>query len=53
MDKDTIENIVVNGAAISVSLTDVETWLRITALILGIAFTIYKFIKLKNESRFN
>ena len=52
MDKDTTENILVNGAAIGVSLSDVETWLRITALVLGIAYTLYKFYRL-HESNTN
>jgi len=52
MDKDTTENILVNGAAIGVSLSDLETWLRITALVLGIAFTLYKFyIAYKNNEK--
>lgn len=52
MDKDTTENLIVNGAAIGVSLSDLELWLRLTALILGIAFTIYKFyIAYKNNEK--
>jgi len=43
MDKDTIQNIVVNGATIGLSLTDIETGLRVSALIVGIIFTLYKF----------
>ena len=43
IDKDNAENLIVNGAAIGISLTDVETWLRITAIVLGILFTLYKF----------
>ena len=43
MDKDVIKNIAVNGAAIGVSLTEVEQFLRLTALVIGLAYTIYNF----------
>jgi len=43
MDKDTIQSIAVNGATIGISLTDVEAGIRITALIVGLVFTLYKF----------
>lgn len=50
MDKDTTESILINGAAIGLSFTDVEPILRILGLIIGIAFTAYKFyIAYKNE----
>ena len=51
MDKDTTENIIVNATAITVSLSDLETWLRITALVLGIAFTLYKFYIIYNKNK--
>lgn len=43
MDKDTIQSLLVNSATISFSLTKVESALRITALLIGILFTLYKF----------
>jgi hypothetical protein len=43
MDKDTTESILVNGAAIGLSFTEVEPVLRILGLVIGIAFTLYKF----------
>tara|TARA_B110000908_G_C10201241_1_gene425415 strand:+ start:1355 stop:1513 length:159 start_codon:yes stop_codon:yes gene_type:complete len=43
MDKDSIKNIAVNGAAIGVSFTELEQALRLTALIIGLAYTIYNF----------
>ena len=43
MDKDTLQSIAVNGATIGFSLTGVEAGLRISALIIGIVFTLYKF----------
>jgi len=50
MDKDTIQSIAVNGATIGISLTNVEATIRITALIVGLIFTLYKFyLTYKNE----
>lgn len=50
MDKDTIQSIAVNGATIGISLTDVEATIRITALLIGLIFTSYKFyLTYKNE----
>lgn len=43
MDKDTTESIIVNSAAIGLSLTELEPALRVAGLIIGIAFTLYKF----------
>tara|TARA_R110002051_G_C8698375_1_gene494023 strand:+ start:250 stop:438 length:189 start_codon:yes stop_codon:yes gene_type:complete len=43
MDKDTIQNILVNSTTIGISLTNVEAAIRITALLIGILFTLYKF----------
>lgn len=43
MDKDTIQSIAVNGATIGISLTNVEATIRITALVVGLIFTLYKF----------
>jgi len=52
MDKDTTESILVNGAAIGLSFTEVEPVLRILGLVIGIAFTLYKFyLAYKNEKR--
>tara|TARA_R100001443_G_C3212567_1_gene143815 strand:- start:193 stop:360 length:168 start_codon:yes stop_codon:yes gene_type:complete len=50
MDKDTLQSIAVNGATIGISLTDVEATIRITALVIGLLFTLYKFyLTYKNE----
>ena len=50
MDKDTIQSIAVNGATIGISLTNVEATIRITALVVGLIFTLYKFyLTYKNE----
>jgi len=39
-----------NGVALSVSLTSIETYLRISLLVLSIAYTIFKLLKNdKNE----
>jgi hypothetical protein len=39
-----------NGFALSVSMTNVETYLRIALLVLSIAYTIFKLLKNdKNE----
>lgn len=43
MDRDTTESLIVNSAAIGMSLTSLEPILRVTGLIIGIAFTLYKF----------
>ena len=43
MDKDTFQSIAVNGATIGFSLTGVEAGLRVSALVIGIVFTLYKF----------
>ena len=43
MDKDTTESIIVNSAAIGLSFTELEPILRVTGLIIGIAYTLYKF----------
>lgn len=34
-----------NGFALSISMTSVETYLRITLLVLSIAYTIFKLLK--------
>jgi EamA domain-containing membrane protein RarD len=50
MDKDTLQSIAVNGATIGISLTNVEATIRITALVVGLVFTLYKFyLTYKNE----
>lgn len=50
MDKDTTESIIVNSAAIGLSYTEMEPVLRILGLVIGIAFTVYKFyLAYKNE----
>ena len=34
-----------NGFALSISMTNVETYLRITLLLLSIAYTMFKLLK--------
>ena len=52
MDRDTTESIIVNSAAIWMSLTTLEPILRVAGLIIGIAFTLYKFyIAYKNNEK--
>ncbi len=52
MDRDTTESIIVNSAAIGMSLTTLEPILRVAGLIIGIAFTLYKFyIAYKNNEK--
>ena len=34
-----------NGFALSVSMTNIETYLRITLLLLSIAYTLFKILK--------
>ena len=36
---------ILNGFALSVSMTNIETYLRITLLVLSIAYTIFKLFK--------
>ncbi|CAB4204239.1 hypothetical protein UFOVP1384_39 [uncultured Caudovirales phage] len=41
---------ILNGVALSVSLTSIETYLRITLLVVSIFYTIFKLLKNdKNE----
>tara|TARA_B100000780_G_scaffold228515_2_gene167921 strand:+ start:7145 stop:7306 length:162 start_codon:yes stop_codon:yes gene_type:complete len=53
MDKDVIKNMAVNGAAIGMSFTELEQVLRLAALVIGLAYTIYNFhvVYKKNESK--
>ena len=36
---------ILNGFALSVSMTNIETYLRITLLLLSIAYTLFKLLK--------
>ena len=36
---------ILNGFALSVSMTNIETYLRITLLVLSIAYTLFKLLK--------
>ena len=47
--KDTVEIIVANGSAIGISLSQINEILTFFSLGLAIAFTIYKFLKLKKK----
>ena len=40
-----------NGFALSVSMTNVETYLRITLLVLSIAYTIFKLLKKDKDEK--
>ena len=53
MDKTTAENIMINGTAIGLSFSGLEQWLRITALLLGIVFTLYQFYRLYKDEKSN
>jgi len=53
MDKNTAENIMINGTAIGLSFSGLEQWLRITALLLGIVFTLYQFYRLYKDEKSN
>jgi len=45
MDRQTIEIGVAQFAAIGLSLSSVEQWLRITSLVLAVSFGAYKWIE--------
>ena len=47
--KDTLLVGVANGSAIGFSVTDCNEILTLVSLILAIAYTIYKFVKLEDE----
>ncbi len=44
MDRHTTEMAITQVAAIGLSLSSVEQWLRITSLVLAISFGIYKWV---------
>jgi len=44
MDRHTTEMAITQIAAIGVSLSSVEQWLRITSLVIAISFGIYKWV---------
>tara|TARA_B110000285_G_scaffold48440_1_gene54863 strand:- start:76 stop:234 length:159 start_codon:yes stop_codon:yes gene_type:complete len=45
MDKHTTEMAIAQVAAIGLSMSDVEQWLRITSLVIAISFGVYKWIE--------
>jgi|TARA_R100001460_G_scaffold104723_1_gene150645 hypothetical protein len=47
--KDSAQVIIANGGATSLAITDCNEILTMISLLLAIAFTIYKFIKLKKQ----
>lgn len=50
MDRHTTEMAVTQIAAIGLSLSSVEQWLRITSLVIAISFGVYKWVdKLTNK----
>ena len=48
--RDTLQVGVANGSAIGFSITDCNEILTLVSLVLAIAFTIYKFIKLNKDA---
>lgn len=47
---DSVKIAVANTGAISVSLSEAESWLRVISLVAAISYTFYKFYKdVKNE----
>ena len=48
--RDTLQVGVANGSAIGFSITDCNEFLTLVSLVLAIAFTIYKFIKLNKDA---
>tara|TARA_R100001369_G_C3273653_1_gene160553 strand:+ start:68 stop:226 length:159 start_codon:yes stop_codon:yes gene_type:complete len=44
MDRHTTEMAITQVAAIGLSLSSVEQWLRITSLVLAVSFGIYKWV---------
>ena len=49
MTKDSLQVIVANGGASALTLTQCNQILTLVSISLAIAFTIYKFYKLKNK----
>ena len=47
--KDTAEVLAANGGALGITFTQCNELLQMISLVLAIAFTIYKFGKLKKE----
>ena len=47
--KDTVEVLAANGSVIGLSLSECNEYLLFVSTFLAIAFTIYKFIKLKRK----
>ena len=47
--KDTVEVLAANGGALGITFTQCNQLLQMISLVLAIAFTIYKFGKLKKE----
>ena len=48
--KDTVQVGLANGTAIGISLVEANEILTFISLALAISFTIYKFIKFKNDA---
>jgi hypothetical protein len=47
--KDTVEVIAANGGALGLTLTQCNEILQFVSLSLAIAFTVYKFVKVKRK----
>lgn len=47
--KDTIQVVVANTTGIGISLSNINELLTLVSLSLAIAFTIYKYFKIKNK----
>jgi hypothetical protein len=41
---------VINSLAFSVTLTSIEQWLKITLLVVSIAYTLFKIIKMNTKN---
>ena len=48
--KDTLQVGLANGVGIGFSITDCNAYLTLISLVLAIFFTIYKFIKFKDDA---
>ena len=45
----TVQTWVINGLTLSISMTNLENWLKITLLLVTIGYTIAKWTKIKED----
>ena len=45
-----IKLLLINGAALAISMTNIEVWLKIILLLVTIGYTLSKWIKLKKKT---